>query len=49
MLEFTKTILGYIFFAGIILTAIFLLVEALLPQIRRILGQLRDIRRDRER
>lgn len=43
MLEITITILGIIFFVGIILKAILQLIEAVLPEIHRIVIKLREL------
>ena len=40
MLNATKNILEYIFFAGVILTAILWLLETIIPQVLRVLGLL---------
>jgi hypothetical protein len=43
LLEATKTVLEFIFYLGLILTAILSLVETVLRQVRRIKKQLREI------
>jgi hypothetical protein len=43
LLEITITILGIIFFVGIILKAILQLIEAVLPEIHRIVIKLREL------
>jgi hypothetical protein len=40
LLKVTKTILEYIFYVGVILTAILLLLEAIIPQVLRVMALL---------
>ena len=48
MLELTKAVLEFLFFAGVILAAVLLLAETILHQLRRVMNQLREMRHGKE-